>query len=227
MACRLSAELDETLALHGLDRFAARKRIVERLEARAARQDRADHPHGAARRPLRRGDRAVSHRSVVRRRQDAGAAGDRGGARGARPCSCPQQWEATFFNWMENIQPWCISRQIWWGHQIPGLVRAGRQSLRRRERRRCGRRCARALHRHRRDHGRGGARHRRRSGAARAVCQRISAPRRGRARHLVLLGAVAVLDARLARRDAGAEALSTRPACSSPASTSSSSGSRA
>jgi valyl-tRNA synthetase len=31
----------------------------------------------------------------------------------------PEQWEATFFNWMENIQPWCISRQIWWGHQIP------------------------------------------------------------------------------------------------------------
>ena len=31
----------------------------------------------------------------------------------------PVQWEATFFNWMENIQPWCISRQIWWGHQIP------------------------------------------------------------------------------------------------------------
>src|SRR6202012_1759265 len=31
----------------------------------------------------------------------------------------PQQWEATFFNWLDNIQPWCISRQIWWGHQIP------------------------------------------------------------------------------------------------------------
>ena len=31
----------------------------------------------------------------------------------------PQQWDATFFNWMDNIQPWCISRQIWWGHQIP------------------------------------------------------------------------------------------------------------
>ncbi len=31
----------------------------------------------------------------------------------------PEQWEATFFNWMDNIQPWCISRQIWWGHQIP------------------------------------------------------------------------------------------------------------
>ena len=31
----------------------------------------------------------------------------------------PQQWEATYFNWMDNIQPWCISRQLWWGHQIP------------------------------------------------------------------------------------------------------------
>jgi valyl-tRNA synthetase len=31
----------------------------------------------------------------------------------------PKQWESTFFNWMENIQPWCISRQLWWGHQIP------------------------------------------------------------------------------------------------------------
>ena len=31
----------------------------------------------------------------------------------------PKQWEKTFFNWMKNIQPWCISRQLWWGHQIP------------------------------------------------------------------------------------------------------------
>ena len=31
----------------------------------------------------------------------------------------PKNWEKTFFNWMENIQPWCISRQLWWGHQIP------------------------------------------------------------------------------------------------------------
>ena len=31
----------------------------------------------------------------------------------------PKVWEKTFFNWMENIQPWCISRQLWWGHQIP------------------------------------------------------------------------------------------------------------
>lgn len=31
----------------------------------------------------------------------------------------PEQWENTYFNWMENIQDWCVSRQIWWGHQIP------------------------------------------------------------------------------------------------------------
>jgi len=31
----------------------------------------------------------------------------------------PKQWEKTYFDWMRNIQPWCISRQIWWGHQIP------------------------------------------------------------------------------------------------------------
>jgi valyl-tRNA synthetase len=31
----------------------------------------------------------------------------------------PKNWENTYFDWMENIQPWCISRQLWWGHQIP------------------------------------------------------------------------------------------------------------
>ncbi len=38
----------------------------------------------------------------------------------------PKTWEKTFFNWMENIQPWCVSRQLWWGHRIPawfGTVR--------------------------------------------------------------------------------------------------------
>ena len=31
----------------------------------------------------------------------------------------PKHWENTYFEWMRNIQPWCVSRQIWWGHQIP------------------------------------------------------------------------------------------------------------
>ena len=42
----------------------------------------------------------------------------------------PKTWEKTFFNWMENIQPWCVSRQLWWGHQIPawfGPARLGEE----------------------------------------------------------------------------------------------------
>ena len=40
----------------------------------------------------------------------------------------PKTWEKTFFNWMENIQPWCVSRQLWWGHRIPawyGPIKVG------------------------------------------------------------------------------------------------------
>jgi valyl-tRNA synthetase len=39
--------------------------------------------------------------------------------RDGRTAFVPKHWDATFFNWMENIEPWCISRQLWWGHQIP------------------------------------------------------------------------------------------------------------
>ena len=31
----------------------------------------------------------------------------------------PENWKKTFFQWMHDIEPWCISRQIWWGHRIP------------------------------------------------------------------------------------------------------------
>ena len=31
----------------------------------------------------------------------------------------PKNWEKTYFEWLENIQPWCVSRQLWWGHRIP------------------------------------------------------------------------------------------------------------
>ena len=37
----------------------------------------------------------------------------------------PKNWEKTYFDWMENIQPWCISRQLWWGHQIPAWYGPG------------------------------------------------------------------------------------------------------
>jgi valyl-tRNA synthetase len=37
----------------------------------------------------------------------------------ARSSSCPENWTTTYNQWLENIQDWCISRQLWWGHQIP------------------------------------------------------------------------------------------------------------
>ena len=46
----------------------------------------------------------------------------------------PEHWTTTYNHWLENIQDWCISRQLWWGHQIPGLVRRRGQHLRRAQR---------------------------------------------------------------------------------------------
>ncbi|MBB5987141.1 valine--tRNA ligase [Sphingobium lignivorans] len=41
----------------------------------------------------------------------------------------PKTWEKTYFNWMENIQPWCVSRQLWWGHRIPAWFGFSREWL--------------------------------------------------------------------------------------------------
>ncbi len=51
----------------------------------------------------------------------------------------PKTWEKTWSNWMENIQPWCVSRQLWWGHRIPAWYgRATAANLcRRRPRQEC------------------------------------------------------------------------------------------
>ncbi len=43
----------------------------------------------------------------------------------------PKSWEKTYFNWMENIQPWCVSRQLWWGHRIPAWYCADRAATER------------------------------------------------------------------------------------------------
>jgi len=114
-----SSALDETLSLHGLDRFAARKRIVEHLEARGLLEkiEPTTHtvPHGdrsgAVLEPFLTDQWYVDAKTLAR---PAIAA-----VREGKTLFVPSQWEATFFNWVENIQPWCISRQIWWGHQIP------------------------------------------------------------------------------------------------------------
>jgi valyl-tRNA synthetase len=114
-----SAELEQTLAYHALDRFVVRKKIVERLET-AGLLDRIEPtthvvPHGdrsgAVLEPFLTDQWYVDAKTLA---QDAIAA-----VREKKTVFVPAQWEATFFNWMENIQPWCVSRQIWWGHQIP------------------------------------------------------------------------------------------------------------
>jgi valyl-tRNA synthetase len=114
-----SSELDETLSLHGLDRFAARKRIVEHLEARGLldKIEPTVHtvPHGdrsgVVVEPFLTDQWYVDAKTLAEPAIEA--------VRTGKTVFVPAQWEATFFNWMENIQPWCISRQIWWGHQIP------------------------------------------------------------------------------------------------------------
>jgi valyl-tRNA synthetase len=114
-----SADLEATVALHGLDRFVARKKIVERLEG-AGLLDKIEPtthavPHGdrsgAVVEPYLTDQWYVDAKTLA---EPAIAA-----VRERKTVFVPPQWEATFFNWMENIQPWCISRQIWWGHQIP------------------------------------------------------------------------------------------------------------
>ena len=115
----VSAALDETLALHGLDRFAARKKIVERLEALGLLDKIEPNTHsvphgdrsGAAIEPYLTDQWYVDAKTLAQPAIDAVRAG--------RTIFVPEQWQATFFDWMEHIQPWCISRQIWWGHRIP------------------------------------------------------------------------------------------------------------
>ena len=114
-----SGELEQTLMLHGVDRFAARKKIVERLEAAGLldKIEQTSHvvPHGdrsgAVLEPFLTDQWYVDAKTLAQPAIEA--------VRERKTVFVPAQWEATFFNWMENIQPWCISRQIWWGHQIP------------------------------------------------------------------------------------------------------------
>ena len=106
-------------AAEGKPRQVARKLIVERLESAGLidKIEPTQHvvPHGdrsgAVLEPFLTDQWYVDAKTLA---QPAIAA-----VRDGLTKFIPQQWEATFFNWLENIQPWCISRQIWWGHQIP------------------------------------------------------------------------------------------------------------
>ena len=114
-----STDLIAVFALNGLDRFEARKRIVAMMEERGLLRAAEPHAH-----TVPHGDRSnvpvepyLTDQWFVEVKplaQKAMAA-----VREGRTRIVPQNWEKTFFQWMENIEPWCVSRQLWWGHQIP------------------------------------------------------------------------------------------------------------
>jgi valyl-tRNA synthetase len=105
--------------LHGKDRFVARNEIIARLQdfGFLERIEPNTHmvPHGdrsgVVIEPYLTDQWYVDAKTLV---QPAMAA-----VRSGATSFVPQNWEKTYFEWMENIQPWCVSRQLWWGHQIP------------------------------------------------------------------------------------------------------------
>ena len=115
-----SEELAATVAaLDGHDRSAARKLVVEMMEAKGLLDGIDDHkhmvPHGdrsqAVLEPRLTDQWYVDAKTLA---QPALAA-----VREGRTSFVPKNWEKTYFEWLDNIQPWCVSRQLWWGHRIP------------------------------------------------------------------------------------------------------------
>jgi valyl-tRNA synthetase len=106
-------------AYRGLDRFAARKRVLEDLEAQGLLV--SEKPHklkvprsgrtGVVVEPMLTDQWFVRMDGLAKRGLEAVARGE--------VRFVPEHWTATYNHWLENIQDWCISRQLWWGHQIP------------------------------------------------------------------------------------------------------------
>ena len=119
-------DLDKTEELNKLveafdqvDRFVARQKIVEMMEEGGYLQGIEDHTHmvphgdrgGVPIEPLLTDQWYVNAAKLAKPAIDA--------VKNGKTTIIPKNWEKTYFNWMENIEPWCISRQLWWGHQIP------------------------------------------------------------------------------------------------------------
>ncbi len=106
-------------AYAGMDRDACRKKIVEDLEAQGLLERVEPHSHAVG--TCSRCDTVVepmlSAQWFVRVKPLADKAVK--AVRDGRTTFFPKFWENTYFNWMENIYDWCISRQLWWGHRIP------------------------------------------------------------------------------------------------------------
>lgn len=114
---RINAEAPK--AYQGLDRYHARQRIVADLEKHGLVEQTQPHRH-----PVPRGDRShaviepyLTDQWFVRVGPLAKAAIQ--AVEDGRIRFVPATWTKTYFEWMRNIQDWCISRQIWWGHRIP------------------------------------------------------------------------------------------------------------
>ncbi|MBB5685836.1 valine--tRNA ligase [Sphingobium boeckii] len=116
-------------AFLGMERFAARKAVVQQLKDAGflvPHVDKDGEEHDAEPRTIQTpyGDRSgvviepwltdqwyVDAETLAKPAIDA--------VRSGATKIVPKSWEKTYFNWMENIQPWCVSRQLWWGHRIP------------------------------------------------------------------------------------------------------------
>lgn len=114
---RVNANAPE--AFRGLGRFEARKRVVAELERLGLLEKVEKHRH-----TVPHGDRSGTPLEPFLTDQwycDAKTLAKEAirAVEDGRTRFVPRQWENTYFEWMRNIQPWCISRQLWWGHQIP------------------------------------------------------------------------------------------------------------
>jgi len=105
--------------LLGLDRFDARKCVVQAIDAAGLLEKVEDRviqtPYGdrsgVAIEPWLTDQWYVDAETLAGPALEAVRSGD--------IRVVPETWKKTWYNWLENIQPWCVSRQLWWGHQIP------------------------------------------------------------------------------------------------------------
>ena len=116
LSARIKCEMKE---FNNLDRFAARKKILEELSETGHLSKEENHKL-----LIPRGDR--SHAIIEPMMTDQWYVKIKPLAEEAINCVkdekikfVPKNWEKTYFEWMNNIQDWCISRQLWWGHRIP------------------------------------------------------------------------------------------------------------
>ncbi len=106
-------------AYRGLDRFAARKQVVADLAGLGLLERVEPHTHAVPH--AQRGDAIVEPWLTDQWYVDAATLAKPAleAVRAGRTRFHPDKYAADYFRWLENIQPWCISRQLWWGHRIP------------------------------------------------------------------------------------------------------------